>query len=148
MRADYIPEIAIWNRTYSKLIKMDSFIERYRYLKLTGNVGEETFGSDRYLNQMFYRTSEWLDLRKYIILRDKGCDLATPGMEISGKIYIHHMNPISKKDIAYKTEFLLDPENLVCCSFNTHQAIHYGDEHLLPQIDFVERKPNDTVPWK
>ena len=145
---DRIPEITIWNRTYSKLIKIDSFIERYRYLKLTGIIGIETFGSDRYLNQMFYRSADWLDLRKQIILRDRGCDLAIPGMEIVGKIYIHHMNPINKKDVAYKSEFLLDPENLICCSFNTHQAIHYGDEHLLLQTEFHERKPNDTVPWK
>ena len=137
-----------WNRNYSNLIKIDSFYERFEYLKLNGTVGEETFGSDRYLNQKFYRTSEWNDLRKYIIARDKGCDLAIPDMEISGKIYIHHMNPISIKDIAYKSEFLLNPENLVCCSFETHQAIHYGDEKLLPLMTLVERYPNDTIPWK
>lgn len=141
-------EVMIQNRLYSNVIKIDSFIERYRFLKLNNIVGEETFGSDRYLNQKFYKSNEWLDLRNYIIARDKGCDLAFPDREISGSIYIHHMNPISVKDIAHKSDFLLDPENLICCSFETHQAIHYGDESLLHLHEWHERYLNDTVPWK
>lgn len=133
---------------YSNVIKIDSFIERFRLLKLKGTIGEETFGSDRYLNQKFYKSTEWSDLRNYIITRDKGCDLAFPDREIVGSIYIHHLNPISIKDVVYKSEFLLDPENLICCSFQTHQAIHYGDESLLIPDKIVERCANDTIPWK
>ena len=133
---------------YSDVIKMDSFIERFRLLELRGMVGEETFGSDRYLNQKFYKSGEWSDLRNYIITRDKGCDLAFPDREIVGPIFIHHLNPISVKDIVHKSEFLLDPENLISCSFNTHQAIHYGDESLLVSDQIIERCANDTIPWK
>ena len=127
---------------------MEDFLDRYRYLKLSNIVGEETFGSDRYLNQKFYKSSEWADLRNYIIARDKGCDLAHFDHKITGRIYIHHLNPISSKDIAYKSDFLLDPDNLICCSFDTHQAIHFGDESLLTTGIIVERRPNDTIPWK
>ena len=134
-------------KTYSELIKMDSFIDRYKYLRLEGKVGEETFGFDRYLNQMFYRSSEWKSVRDHVIIRDRGCDLGIEGREIRGKILIHHMNPITKEDILRRSEFLLNPEYLICTVKNTHDAIHYGDENLLFS-DPIERTKNDTCPWK
>lgn len=133
-------------RTYSELIKIPTFIERYRYLRLRGHVGEDTFGWDRYLNQLFYHSREWKDLRNEIIIRDNGCDLAVEGYEIGYKIYIHHMNPIYTKDILEITDLLLDPEYLVCVSFQTHQAIHFGDENMLI-TEPVVREPNDTTLW-
>lgn len=134
-------------RTYSELIQYDSFIERFRYLKLSGRVGEDTFGYDRYLNQQFYKSKEWRLLRDRIIIRDMGCDLGIPDRDIFERIIIHHMNPITKEDIINQTEFLLDPEYMICVSKRTHDAIHYGDESLL--IDtLIERSPNDTCPWR
>lgn len=135
-------------RTYSELIKLDSFIERYRYLKLSGKVGADTFGFDRWLNQMFYKTPEYRKVRREVILRDNGCDLGDPNFEISGRVIIHHMNPINQTDILKRSEFALDPEYMICVSHGTHNAIHYGDESQLPIIDIVERFPNDQVPWK
>lgn len=129
------------------MITFPTFIERYRYLKLGGKVGEETFGFDRYLNQVFYTSKEWRDIRRHVILRDKGCDLGMPDREISGAILIHHMNPITVEDIVKRSEFLLDPEYLVCTVKNTHNAIHYGDEDIL-FTDPIERMPNDMCPWK
>lgn len=134
-------------RTYSELIKFPTFLERYRYLKIHSSVGIETFGYDRFINQEFYRSHEWKELRNHIIVRDHGCDLAIDGREIDGKIYIHHMNPLTLYDIRNSTEQLLNPEYLVCVSFNTHQAIHYGDEDLLLKDDILERKPGDTTLW-
>lgn len=134
-------------RTYSELITLPSFEERYRYLKLDGSVGKETFGFDRYLNQDFYRSKEWKHIRDEIIARDCGCDLGIIDREIPTRIYIHHMNPISVKDIVNTTEFLLNPEYLICSSHSTHIAIHYGDESLLVTAP-VERKKNDTCPWR
>lgn len=134
-------------RTYSELITLPSFEERYRYLKLDGSVGKETFGFDRYLNQDFYRSKEWKYIRDEIIVRDFGCDLGVRDREIHTRIYIHHMNPISVKDIINATEFLLNPDYLICTSHSTHNAIHYGDESLLV-IAPVERRKNDTCPWK
>lgn len=134
-------------RTYTELKQIPTFIERYRYLKIGGKVGEETFGSDRYLNQVFYRSKEWMDIRNYVIVRDLGCDLGIEGYEIIGKIFIHHMNPLTVEDILNRTEILLDPEYLICCTKNTHDAIHYGNENLL-WTDPVIRTPNDTCPWK
>lgn len=134
-------------RTYSELITLPSFEERYRYLKLDGSVGKETFGFDRYLNQDFYRSKEWKHIRDEIIVRDFGCDLGIRDREIPTRIYIHHMNPISVKDITNATEFLLNPDYLICTSHSTHNAIHYGDESLLV-IAPVERRKNDTCPWK
>ena len=134
-------------RTYSELITLPSFEERYRYLKLDGSVGKETFGFDRYLNQDFYRSKEWKHIRDEIIVRDCGCDLGIIDREIPTRIYIHHMNPISVKDITNATEFLLNPEYLICTSHSTHNAIHYGDESLLVTTS-VERKRNDTCPWR
>ncbi len=134
-------------RTYTELSKLNTFKERYEYLRLDGNVSEETFGFDRILNQKFYRSAEWKRIRDKVIVRDLGCDLGVEGYDINTKIYIHHMNPITKMDLVDQTEFLLNPEYLICCSFNTHQAIHYGSEDLTPQ-DPVIRTKNDTCPWK
>lgn len=134
-------------KTYSELSQLSSFRERYEYLRLAGSVGVETFGFDRYLNQTFYRTREWRDLRDFVILRDNGCDLGVVGHEIYGKVIIHHMNPITAKDIESRSEFLLNPEYLITTIHNTHNAIHYGDESLLITAP-VERRRNDTCPWK
>ena len=133
-------------RTYSELITMPSFEERYRYLKLYGVVGEETFGFDRYLNQLFYRSKEWKTIRNFVITRDNGCDLGMEGHDIYGKILVHHMNPISKDDILGRSEYLLDPEFLISTIKNTHDAIHYGDESLLITAP-IQRSKNDTCPW-
>lgn len=134
-------------RTYSKLITFDTFEERYRYLKLNGEVGKETFGLDRFINQKFYKSSEWKSIRDYVIVRDNGCDLSMAGYDIYGKIYIHHMNPISLRDIQRNNEILTNPEFLISTTHKTHNAIHYGDENLLIGIP-VERRKNDTCPWK
>ena len=135
-------------RTYSELMRLPTYEERLQYLMLNGRVGEDTFGSRRYLNQVFYRSYEWQKFRKEIILRDKGCDLGLKGYEILGKIYIHHINPIYIKDIEEKDlDILLNPENVISVSFDTHQRIHYenmSDVNNLP----IETSPNDTCPWK
>lgn len=134
-------------RTYSELIQYNTLLDRYRYLKLGGKVGEETFGMDRYLNQQFYKSKEWRKVRDEIIIRDGACDLGLPDREITSRIIIHHMNPITKYDILNQTEFLLNPEYLICTLKRTHDAIHYGDESLLFN-ELVERSANDTCPWK
>lgn len=134
-------------RTYNEMIALPTFEERFRYLQLNGQVGEDTFGYDRYLNQLFYRSSEWKHIRNEVIVRDNGCDLADPDRVIFGKVIIHHLNPLSKDDIEGSTGALLDPNNLVCVSHLTHEAIHYGDFDILAQ-DPIERAPNDTCPWK
>lgn len=134
-------------RSYSELLQLSTFEERYRYLRLAGTVGEETFGFNRWLNQMFYKDPEWLGIRDSVICRDRGCDLAIEDREIRSRILIHHMNPIRKEDILNRSKFLLDPEYLICTSERTHNAIHYGDETLLIQIP-IERYQNDTCPWK
>ena len=134
-------------RTYSELIKLPTFEERFQYLKLDGDVGVETFGFDRYLNQAFYSSDEWKSIRNQVIIRDNGCDWGIEGREIYKRIIIHHMNPITKEDLLYRTEYLLNPEYMICTMKNTHDAIHYGDENLLFK-DPIERKPNDTCPWR
>ena len=134
-------------RTYSELITLPTFEERYRYLRLGGRVGEDTFGFDRYLNQIFYQSNEWRDVRDYVIIRDGGCDLGMADREIFGKILVHHMNPIRQEDILRRSKFLLDPEYLICTVKNTHDAIHYGDESLLI-LPPVERTKYDTCPWR
>lgn len=134
-------------KTYSELITLPTFEERYEYLRLGGLVGEETFGFDRYLNQMFYKTPEWLEVRNFVIIRDNGCDLAIPDREIHGTILVHHMNPITKDDILRRSKFLLDPEYLISTVKNTHDAIHYGDGSLLITAP-IERHKNDTCPWR
>ena len=134
-------------KRYSELILLPTFEERYKYLQLNGVIGDETFGFDRYINQMFYRSQEWKQVRDYVIVRDNGCDLGIEGHEIRGKILIHHMNPIGIKDIQQVNKFLLDPEYLITTMLSTHNAIHYGDEGLLV-TDPIERSKNDTCPWK
>ena len=134
-------------RTYSELITLPTFKERYEYLRIGGKVGEETFGFDRYLNQIFYKSKEWLDIRDEVIIRDNGCDLGIEGREIHSKILIHHMNPITVKDILERSDFLLNPEYLISTVKNTHDAIHYGDSSLLVK-DPIERRKNDTCPWR
>lgn len=143
--ADKVIRMSI--RTYSELSKLATFEERYQYLRLDGTVGDETFGFDRYLNQVFYRSQQWKSIRDFVIIRDNGCDLGVEGYEIHGRIIIHHMNPITVKDIENESEFLLNPEFLICTVHNTHNAIHYGDENLLIRLP-VERTKNDTCPWK
>lgn len=135
-------------RTYSELIKLPTFKERFEYLKLGGVIGEETFGFDRYLNQVFYKSREWKKLRNDIIIRDNGCDLAMPDREIIDQtILIHHMNPLTKEDILNMTEFVLNPEYLICTILNTHNAIHYGNSNLLYQEPIIRYK-NDMCPWR
>ena len=135
-------------KTYSEVILIPTFVERYRYLRLGGTVGEATFGFDRYLNQNFYRyDEEWLELRDYVIQRDNGCDLGIPGRQINGPILVHHIEPITKDDILRRTKRLLDPDNLICTMDSTHRAIHYGNESLLI-IAPPERTKNDTCPWR
>ena len=134
-------------RTYTELMKLQTFEERFRYLKLVTRVGEETFGFDRYLNQQFYHSQEWKSIRNEIIIRDNACDLGITGREMNKGIIIHHMNPITKDDLIHQSDFLLNPDYLICVSKKTHSAIHYGDESLLFD-GLVERSKNDTCPWR
>lgn len=132
-------------RTYDELIRLNTFDERYNYLKLNGQVSDITFGFDRYLNQTFYKSKIWLSVRDSIIVRDLGCDLGLDDYEIYGKVIVHHMNPILVDDIINNTEYLLNPNYLICTSHNTHNAIHYGDRS--PNM-IRERYSGDTCPWK
>lgn len=135
-------------KTYSELIDLKTFEERYEYLRLGRAIGAESFGFDRIFNQMFYRSREWKEIRNKIITRDRGCDLAHPDYEIYGeRIYIHHINPISMDDLKNHTEYLLNPNFLIVTTHATHNAIHYGDKTLLT-LDPIIRTPNDTCPWK
>ena len=134
-------------KTYSELITIPTFLERYRYLKISGRIGEETFGYDRYLNQTLYQSPEWKRFRRDMILRDNGLDLACDGYEIYEKILVHHIDPITPRDVIRRDPKIFDPENVVCVSLNTHNAIHYGDESLL-MLDPIVRTKNDTCPWK
>ena len=134
-------------RTYSELITLPTFEERFKYLQLNGQVGESTFGFDRYMNQVFYRSQKWKSIRDFVIIRDCGCDLSVEGYDIHGKIIIHHMNPLSMRDIETESDFLLNPDFLICTTHNTHNAIHYGDEKLLVTAP-IERTKNDTCPWR
>lgn len=133
-------------KTYKELSRLLSFDERQDYLKLNGRVGSETFGIYRYLNQMFYTSDEWKNIRSYIIARDEGCDLGIKELPIQGSIIIHHINPITMDDIMDGNDCILDPENLVCVSDGTHRFIHYGFVSNIPK--FIERRPGDTCPWK
>ena len=137
-------------RTYSELISLPTFLERYNYLKLGDKVGEETFGFDRIFNQQFYRSREWRQIRSQILTRDMGCDLAIADRPIpkGAKIFVHHMNPISIDDIRYSSDYLLNPEYLITTIKLTHDAIHFGDESLLYSDEPVVRQPNDTCPWR
>lgn len=134
-------------RSYSALIKIPTFEERFEYLKLSSKVGESTFGYERYLNQVFYTSPEWRRFRDEVIIRDMGLDLGVEGHDIWGKIEIHHINPITVEDIEKRSSFLMDMDNVICTSSRTHKAIHYGDETLLLK-DPVIRRPFDTCPWK
>jgi hypothetical protein len=133
-------------RTYGELVRLATFEERFRYLSLDGVVGGITFGSDRWINQAFYRSNQWRRLRNEIIVRDNGCDLAVEGFEIHESVYIHHMNPMSVDDIKHGDSDILNPEFLISTTHRTHNAIHYGDENLLPQV-YVPRSPGDTKLW-
>lgn len=134
-------------KTYSELIKLPTFEERYRYLRVTGRIGEETFGSNSYVRNRFLKSDQWKSVRNNVIIRDYGCDLGIEDREIQGCIIVHHMNPITLDDIYHGSDFLLNPEYLICTSLNTHNAIHYGDESILFTIP-PERTPNDTCPWR
>lgn len=135
-------------RSYSELCALSTFKERFFYLQLSGIVGRDTFGYDRYLNQQLYSSNEWADTRNDIIVRDLGCDLGCKDLEIMGIIIVHHINPITREDIIKRSSILFDHENLICTSINTHNAIHYGNEKSLVCIEPVIRKKNDTCPWK
>lgn len=150
-------------KSYSELIRLPTFEERFAYLKIAGIVGEDTFGYDRYLNQDFYRSSEWRSFRDQIIVRDNGCDMGLSDYPIldfvrkvdsrsqivyKSKVIIHHINPLTKEDILFHTNLLFDPENVICVSDRTHKAIHYGDLDSAKPNTFVERTPFDTCPWK
>lgn len=138
-------------RTYTELIKIPTFEDRYRYLKVPGQVGEETFGYDRWLNQaLYHKWPEWKKVRRDVIIRDAGCDLACEDREIPDGVLIivHHMNPITKDDILHRSQIVLDPEYLITTTDSTHRAIHYGDESLLMLSKPVERVPFDTCPWR
>ncbi len=135
-------------KTYSELITLPTYIDRFNYLKLDGRVGADTFGFDRHLNQMVYQKDpRWRDARDRVIIRDNGCDLGVEGYEIYGKIIVHHMNPITLDDILNDRDWIFDPEFLICTTHITHNAIHYGDVNLLT-IAPIERTKNDTCPWK
>lgn len=134
-------------KTYSELSRLSSFEERYEYLRLKGSVGKETFGFDRYLNQILYRSQKWKRSRDKVIIRDNGCDLGVPGREIYGRIIIHHMNVVTMEDLEREAEWIFDPEFLISTTHNTHNAIHYGDKNLLVSAPIVRNK-YDTCPWK
>lgn len=142
-----VNQMNMMSKTYSEAMSIKTYLERFRYLKIGGRIGDETFGYDRYLNQTLYRTAEWKRFRREIIVRDNGCDLACEGYEIIGNVLVHHINPITVKDIVRRDPKIFDPENVICVSLNTHNAIHYGDESLL-MLGPIERTKNDTCPWK
>lgn len=134
-------------RRYSALRRLETFEDRYRYLRLQGSVGRDSFGFDRHVNQAFYRSREWRDLRDHVIVRDDGCDLGVDGYEIHGELLVHHMNPMSVDDILHSRSWILDPEYLITTCHRTHNAIHYGDESQLPR-QLVERRRGDTTLWE
>lgn len=134
-------------RTYSELILLPTFEERFEYLKLDSKVGEATFGFERYLNQNFYHSYEWKQIRRDVILRDNGCDLGVEGYDIFGPIIVHHMNPVTSNDIVLATKELMNPEFLISTRLETHNALHFGDISLLNNRP-IERRPGDTCPWK
>lgn len=135
-------------KTYSELIKLPTFEERFRYLKLDGKIGSDTFGFERYLNQILYHMREWKDIRRKVIVRDEGCDLAIPDREIFGQVMVHHMNPITIEDVEEHNPDIFDPEFLITVSKTTHNAIHYGDESLLFPSEPIIRTKGDTCPWR
>ena len=134
------------SRSYSELVKLPTFSERYNYLRLVGRVGSTTFGFDRYLNQSFYTSRDWRQVRHAVIARDAGCDLGLEGYEIFDRVYVHHMNPLTKKQVLAADENMFDLEYLISCTLNTHNAIHYGDPNSLVRLP-PERRPGDTTLW-
>lgn len=134
-------------KSYSELMRLPTFIERFEYLRLAVLIGDKTFGYERYLNQVFYNSPEWKRFRREVIIRDEGCDLGCDDRPIVNRIEIHHINPITPEDIENRTELLMDMDNVICTSPNTHKAIHYGDSSLLAK-DPIVRRPNDTCPWR
>lgn len=134
-------------KSYGELNQFTTFLDRYNYLKIGGVIGSETFGLDRYVNQMLYKSRKWRSVRNQVIIRDEGCDLGLEGYDIIDQIVVHHMNPITLEDIEEERDYVFDPYFLICCSKRTHNAIHFGDESLLPK-DPIIRRPNDTCPWK
>lgn len=134
-------------RCYRELKRLPTFEERYEYLRIGGMVGESTFGFERYLNQMLYNSAAWRKVRDQVIIRDNGCDLGIDGFQIHDHILVHHMNPITVQQVEESAAEIFDPEFLICCSYPTHNAIHYGDKSLLLQLP-AERQPNDMCPWK
>lgn len=135
-------------KSYEELITFETFEERFRYLQTHSKIGVDTFGFDRYLNQKFYNSVEWKRVRNFVIARDNGCDLGMQDRPIYGKICIHHINPIDQQDVVNASDKLFNPDNLICVSQETHNAIHYGDESIVHKYDVVERTPNDTIPWR
>lgn len=138
---------SIARKSYSELITFNSFEDRFDYLKLPGTVGSPTFGSHRYINQRLYQSRRWKSARREVILRDDGCDLACSDYPIYEGVYIHHINPISLEDILKECACVFDPENLICVSFRTHNALHYSSKELITK-SFIARKKNDTCPWR
>ena len=134
-------------RTYTELTKLPTYEERFAYLRLDGTVCDETFGNDRYLNQILYKSPRWRKVRRKVIIRDNGCDLGIEDYEIRGRIIVHHMDPITLDDIIHERDSVFNPEYLICTAHNTHNAIHYGDESLLVTAP-IERSKNDTCPWR
>jgi hypothetical protein len=134
-------------RRYSRLKRLHTFEERFAYLRLQGSVGKDTFGFDRHINQQFYRSKEWRDIRQFVIVRDEACDLGIEGLEIHSNLHIHHLNPMTPKDIIHGEDWILDPEFLITCTQQTHNAIHYGDENHLPR-KHIPRQPGDTALWE
>lgn len=134
-------------KSYSEMCSFSTFIERFNYLKLNGKVGIETFGFDRYLNQVLYCSQEWKRFRRQVIIRDNGCVFGLDGYNINGRLIVHHINPITLEQIEQRDPMIFSMENVVCVTHNVHEAIHYGDESLIP-TDPIIRKPNDTCPWK
>lgn len=134
-------------KTYTELSNLKTFEERFAYLSENGIVGEMTFGGSRFINQDFYRSKEWKQIRDWVIIRDNGMDLGIDGMPINGKVLVHHMVPLRKEDFLYRTPFLIDPEYLITVSHQTHNALHYGTYASTPK-DYVPRQPNDTCPWR
>ena len=139
--------VTMMRRSYRELIQYSSFEDRFNYLRTASRVGELTFGYDRYLNQSFYRSDEWRKARDKVIIRDEGCEMGLPGFQINGRLIVHHINPLTLEEVEGLSESLTDPDNLICVSFDLHNAIHYGDEKFLTAALPAERFPGDTSPW-
>lgn len=139
--------VNMMNKTYTELSKLRTFEDRFNYLAEKGVIGDQTFAGNRFLNQEFYHSKEWKKIRDLVIIRDRGMDLGVSGHPINGRVIIHHMIPIRKEDIMFRTPFLIDPEYMISVSYKTHNAIHYGSFESIPK-DYIPRTPNDTCPWR